>query len=116
MKKDKTSGKPKKGLIVLILLVVIGFCTYYFTGFFVIQPIGALPNGGIFWYIRKDVNLPFISSADSILLKENGSINLLGRAIVLGSVLDEIGDRKICMMPYQKWMYKISTNGREFEE
>lgn len=97
-------------------MAVIGFCAYHFTGFFVIQPIGALPNGETIWYIRKDTNLPFISSADSILLKEYGNVNLLGRAIVIGTVVDKIDDKKICMMPYQKWMYKISTNGKEFEE
>jgi hypothetical protein len=81
-------------------LGVIGFCIYEFTVFFVIQPLGALPKRGTVWYLRKDVNLPFISSADSILLKEYGSVNLLDRTIVLGIVLDEIGDKKNCMMPY----------------
>ena len=68
------------------------------------------------WYFRKDINLPFISSPDGIMLEKDGHVNLLGRAVVLSSVLNSLDGKRICNLPYQKWMYKISTKGQEFEK
>lgn len=105
----------KKGIIVLLLASIMTFI-YFFTGFFVIQPIGAVPEGVTIWYFRKDINLPFISSPDGIMLEKEGHVNLLGRAIVLSSVMTSLEGKRICNLPYQKWMYRISTKGQEFEK
>lgn len=105
----------KKGIIVLLLASIMTFI-YFFTGFFVIQPIGAVPEGVTIWYFRKDINLPFISSPDGIMLEKEGHVNLLGRAIVLSSVMTSLKGKRICNLPYQKWMYRISTKGQEFEK
>lgn len=105
----------KKGIIVLLLASIMTFI-YFFTGFFVIQPIGAVPEGVTIWYFRKDINLPFISSPDGIMLEKEGHVNLFGRAIVLFSVMTSLEGKRICNLPYQKWMYRISTKGQEFEK
>ena len=68
------------------------------------------------WYFREDINLSFISSPDGIMLEKEGHVNLLGRAVVLSSVMDSLDGKRICNLPYQKWMYKISTKGQEFEK
>lgn len=105
----------KKGIVVLLVAAIMAFI-YFFTGFFVVQPIGAIPEGVTIWYFRKDINLPFISSPDGIMLEKEGHVNLLGRAVVLSSVMNSLDEKRICNLPYQKWMYKISTKGQEFEK
>lgn len=105
----------KKGIVLLLVVAIMAFI-YFFTGFFVVQPIGAIPEGVTIWYFRNDINLPFISSPDGIMLEKEGHVNLLGRAIILSSVMDSLEGKRICNLPYQKWMYKISTKGQEFEK
>lgn len=105
----------KKGIVLLLVVAIMAFI-YFFTGFFVVQPIGAIPEGVTIWYFRNDINLPFISSPDGIMLEKEGHVNLLGRAIKLSSVMDSLEGKRICNLPYQKWMYKISTKGQEFEK
>src|SRR5262245_43285679 len=108
-------GHSSKGLVLLILLCLLSSCVYFITGFFVIQPIGALPEGATVWYWRVDTSLPFISSADGLLLEKQQSVSLLGRAVALGAVAKPIADRKIVALPYSRTLYLVSTGGREFE-
>jgi hypothetical protein len=101
-------------VLVLLLCLFSGFL-YFTTGFFVIQPIGAVPEGATVWYWRLDTSLPFISSADGLLLNKQLGVSLLGRAVALGAVAKPIADRKIVTLPYTRTLYLISTEGREFE-
>jgi hypothetical protein len=101
-------------VLVLLLCLFSGFL-YFTTGFFVIQPIGAVPEGATVWYWRLDTSLPFISSADGLLLNKQLGVSLLGRAVALGAVAKPITDRKIVTLPYTRTLYLISTEGREFE-
>ena len=110
------SIKPR-GLLVLavvFLLVEVGFFFYFTTGFFVIQPIGGLPEGATVWYWRYDTGLPFISSADGLLVDKQGGVSLLGRGSVLAALVELITQLKIASLPYSKTLYLISTGGREF--
>jgi len=110
------SIKPR-GLLVLavvFLLVEVGFFFYFTTGFFVIQPTGALPKGTTVWYWRYGTGLPFISSADGFLVDTQGGVSLLGRRFVLASLAELIAQLKIASLPYSKTLYLISTGGREF--
>ena len=104
-----------KPAIVLALVLLLAFGFYVCFGFFVIQPIGALPEGATVFYWRAGLNLPFVSSADGILLEQKGSVSLLGRGIVMGRVAETIGDRKIATLPYSSALYMISTGGKEFD-
>ena len=45
----------KKGIVVLLVAAIMAFI-YFFTGVFVVQPIGAIPEGVTIWYFRKDIN------------------------------------------------------------
>ncbi|MFA5858003.1 MAG: hypothetical protein WC955_02940 [Elusimicrobiota bacterium] len=105
----------KKLCIVLIVLILCS-ATYFTTGFFVVQPIGAIPDGATIWYWRYDTNIPFISLVDGILLRETGSINLLGRAIGLAAVSKKLEDKVIVRLPYCKLAYLVSTRGAEFDK
>ncbi len=98
------------------LLVLFCIWLYIFTGFFVIQPIGAIPDGTTVWFWRNNTNLSFISSADSILLDSTGEVTLLGRMIVLGKIGDLLADKKITTFSYIDSFYLISTKGKRFEK
>jgi hypothetical protein len=106
----------KKNFTWLIALVCVLLFFYFLTGFFVIQPIGAIPEGRTIWYIRVGFNLPFISSADGLLLKKDTGVSLLGRAIMMSRVIDLIDDKILLKLPYSRILYKVSTNGVEFEQ
>lgn len=105
---------PKKTGLFIGIILALCVCIYAFTGFFVVQPIGSIPDGVTVWYIRTGVNLDFIESPDGFLQK-HGDVTLLGRAMVLSTVYEQIEDKIILKLPYQHWMYKISTGGVEYE-
>lgn len=52
----------------LFITFVTGLLFYFSFGFFVIQPIGAIPDGATVLYFRPGLHVTFISSADGILL------------------------------------------------
>jgi len=92
------------------------FLIYLTTGFFVIQPIGALPEGVTIWYWRLGTNLPFIGSADGILLEKVGSVSIFGRAAALSKLSEFLIKRKIVVFSYSETLYLISTGGVTFEK
>lgn len=103
------------GLSLLFILLFCGF-VYFTMGLFVVQPIGAIPEGTTVLYWRLGTNLPFISSADGIILETGQGVSLLSRGIVLGTVGGVIKDRKIANFPYSESLYLISTGGTQFEK
>ena len=105
-----------RALISLVVAIVIFSTLYFTTGIFVIQPIGAVPEGATIWYWRLNTKLPFISSADGLLLDRVGKVSILGRAVALGVVAKSIKDKKIVTFPYSKTLYLISTSGKEFNK
>jgi|GEM_PF-418308 len=107
-------NKPLVGTAIALLLFTIAF--YFCCGLFVIQPIGAIPEGATIVYWRLNMNLPFISSADGLLLEKTGSVSLLGRAIAFGKIAEPIVERKIVKLPYSRQLYLFSTGGKEFEK
>jgi hypothetical protein len=95
------------------LLFAFGF--YVCCGFFVIQPIGAVPEGATILYWRLGTNLPFIASADGLLLQKTGSVSLLGRAIAFSKLAEPVIERKIVKLPYSRQLYLLSTGGKDFD-
>ena len=108
---DKKRGKFKKGLIITLILIGLIFLL---TGFFVIQPIGAIPDGVTVWYFRIGLDLPFITSPDGYSIKKTGELSLLSRMMAMSTITTAIKDRVIIKLPYIKSMYLISTGGKEF--
>jgi hypothetical protein len=105
-----------KTLVGIILSGITLLFGYLSMGLFVIQPMGAIPDGATIVYFRLGMNLPFISSADGLLLEKMGSVNLLGRAMMMAGLAKPVLDNKIVSMPYSRSLYLISTNGTEFEK
>ncbi len=99
----------------LIILLFCGF-VYFTMGLFVVQPIGAIPDGTTVVYWRLGTNLSFISSADGLILAKGEGVSLISRGIVLGAVAKVMENRKIINLPYSETLYLISTGGVKFEK
>ncbi len=115
-KANTAATKPKHRRNVTALLFLLFLLVGYLcVGIFVIQPIGAVPDGATVIYWRLSTNMSFISSADGMLLKNDQGVSLLGRGILLGKVAKLMEERKIVSLPYSRALYLFSTGGREFE-
>ena len=58
--------------------------------------------------------VPYICSADGLLIKTTGSVNLFGQAIIIKSILDS--STIIARFPYSHTLYLISTGGLTYED
>ncbi len=100
------------GFVVLAIAIVafVGL-----TGFFVVPPIGGMPEGVTVWYVRAGLNLPFVSSPDSLAMGEDGRLSLMGRAMGLSVFTDVAQDRILGRFPYSDALYRQSTGGRSWD-
>jgi hypothetical protein len=102
----KTYVIPLVILAVLILLISTQITI------FVVQPIGALPEGRTI-IITRSANTDFIDSPDGLCDRIQGGVSLMCRAIAMSTV---IGKSTILLrLPYSSWLYSISTGGKTFE-
>src|SRR6187551_2558730 len=98
----------------LLFTFLTGIIFYFSVGFFVIQPIGAIPEGVTIMYFRMGMNSSFISSPDGILIDNDLGVSLLNRMMAMGEFGKVITDRKLARLPYSETMYLISTGGKQF--
>jgi hypothetical protein len=99
--------------LVVIALAVLSF--RIFCGIFVIQPIGALPEGATIVYWRSDMNMPFIASADGMLDQKGDGVSLFGRGLMLAALAKPIKEREIFRFGYYETIYLWSTDGKTYE-
>lgn len=93
-----------------LLLIICGAFTYAKLTFFVIQPIGAIPEGKTI-IMKRTGKLNFIDSADAICERMQGKVSLLCRGFVLAEILkNEI----YIKLPYSETLYSISTGWRTY--
>lgn len=79
---------------------------------FVVQPIGALPEGRTV-ILKRVPALGFISGPDALCLEIQGGVSLLCRAMAIKKTLDET--EIVARLPYSAMLYSWSTGGRSFE-
>jgi len=101
-----------KRLLVLICLVIAGIVASQFVTIFVIQPIGALPEGRTIVITRLNT-LNFIDSADAWCERNVGGVNLLCRGAVMARIANQ--STILFRLPYSSILYEISTNGRTYD-
>jgi len=109
----------KRNRILIILacsLVVLVHFSRLFLGVFVIQPIGAIPEGATIVYWRSGLNMPFVASADGLLEESGGGVSLLGRGLLLAKLAEPIKEREIFRVGYSETLYLWSTDGKEYEK
>jgi hypothetical protein len=102
----------KKTMIVIALIAMFSLIFYTQITLFVIQPIGALPEGRTVVILRLD-KTKFIDSPDSMCERNQGGVSLMCRAMMMAAV---INNASILMrLPYSETLYNISTNGKSYD-
>ena len=104
------SGQAKYA--VLLVLAVAAVASYFTLTIFVVQPIGAAPQGRTLIIVRSH-NLRFIDSADGFCQRTSGSVTLLCRGIIMAKVVSE--SQILLRLPYSETLYAISTGGRAYD-
>lgn len=94
-----------------IVVMAAAAFAYAKLGLYSVQPIGAIPEGAtaIVW---RESDEPFFNSADGMCLRRTGSVSLMCRMMAMGAAPK---DRVLLRLPYQRWAYLRSTDGREFD-
>jgi hypothetical protein len=95
-------------LISAIILLIIFFSQITF---FVIQPIGALPEGKTLIILRMN-KTKFIDSADAMCAREMEGVSLLCRGMMMSAVAQK--GTILARLPYSEFLYNISTNGKTY--
>jgi hypothetical protein len=106
----------KRFLKILLPFIILGLLFRFFCGIFIIHPMGAIPEGTSIVYLRTELNLPFIASADGILAKSGKGVSLFGRAILIGKLAEPIKEKEIFRFGYSETLYLWSTNGKTYEK
>lgn len=108
-----TAASSRRGLIASIgILLLVGLViAAQFVTIFIVQPIGAVPEGRTV-IITRLTNMNFIDSADGICDRGMGGVSLLCRGAVAGRVLKQT--TILARLPYSATLYGISTGGKTF--
>ena len=106
----------KKLLKIITPFIIFALIFRLFCGIFVIQPIGAIPDGATIIYWRTGLDLPFIASADGILEESGAGVSLLGRGILIGKLAEPIKEKEIFRFGYSETLYLWSTGGKTYEK
>lgn len=113
---EKATRKQRKDIyfaVGVIIILVLGWMMVQ-PGVFVIQPIGAIPDGVTLVYYSRNPEMAFFSSPDGLCLKMQNSVSILCRMAAL-SAASGLTDRVIMRLPYSEWAYLQSTGGRMFD-
>lgn len=101
----------KMHTIWLVVVATLMALIYTQITIFVIQPIGAVPEGKTLIITRLN-KTQFIDSADGICDREVGGVNLFCRIGVMGAVASK--STILLRLPYSSWLYSVSTGGKEY--
>lgn len=93
--------------------LLVAAVAYFQVTIFVIQPIGAVPEGRTLVLWRKSPGLVMIDSADGLCERQQGGVSLMCRLGALAGVMNN--NPVLLTLPYSKTLYGISTGGREYD-
>lgn len=106
MKASQTVGLV--GLVTVGVLIVAA-CTQI--TIFVVQPIGAIPQG-LTVIIGRLNNTEFIDSPDAMCERLQGGVSLLCRGMTAGAVAKN--STVLLRLPYSSWLYSLSVGGKTY--
>lgn len=103
----------KASLIVLVVAALGAATAVFYFNFtlFVVQPIGAVPEGVVL-IIPRSSALNFVDSADALCERLMGGVSLMCRLSMLTEAVDP--EKIYLRLPYQDWLYSYSTGGRSY--
>jgi hypothetical protein len=102
----------KKYTISLVAILTLMVLIYSQLTFFVVAPIGAVPEGRTVVMLRLN-KTEFIDSADGICDRMQGGVSLMCRLFTMGAVLEKA--TIIARLPYSETLYNISTGGKKYD-
>jgi len=114
--KQPLKKKTSAFLILVCAFGALGLFARLFLGVFVIQPIGAIPDGATIVYWRSGLNMPFVASADGLLEESGAGVSLFGRGMFLAKLAEPIKKREIFRIGYSEAFYLWSTGGKRYEK
>ena len=101
-----------KRILLAGVLALSAVVAYTQLGIFVVQPIGAIPDGRTVIVWRRSAVLNFVDSADGICLRKLDGVSLMCR---LGALAGVVNNNPILLrLPYSETLYLASTGGRSF--
>jgi len=100
-----------------VLIFTVAFLLFFrfAFGLYVVQPIGAIPEGATIVYWRLGTNMDFVESADGLVLKTGAGLSLLTRGLAISTSASVVADRKVLKLPYSSFLYGLTTNGRFYD-
>jgi len=104
--------KKNASIIALGLTAIFLVVAYTQLTIFVVQPIGAIPEGKTLIISRLN-KTEFIDSPDTMCERIQGGVSLMCRMFVLGAVAAK--SDIYLRLPYSEWLYLISTGGKKYE-
>ena len=109
-----TSQMKGKTVLLITLAVVLVLCVLAYTQLtiFVIQPIGAIPEGKTLVISRLN-KTNFVDSADGMCQRIQGGVSLLCRGMVMGAVAKNA--TVYLRLPYSETLYQMSTDGKTYD-
>lgn len=99
-------------LMCAVLIAALGLVASQMLTIFVIQPIGAIPEGRTVLVWRTD-RTKFVDSADAICDREFRGVSLLCRGSVLAAIAKN--NAILARLPYSEFLYSISTGGKTYD-
>ncbi len=103
----------KKTLAILACATaVISLLAYTQLTIFVIQPIGAIPEGKTLVIARLN-KTEFIDSADAMCERFQGGVSLICRMAALAGVAES--SHVFLRLPYSETLHNISTGGNNYD-
>lgn len=100
-----------KKAIILTLAAILFIVFLSQITLFVIQPIGAVPEGKTLVILRMN-KTNFIDSADAMCAREMGGVNLICRGMMMGAIAEK--STILVRLPYSEFLYNISTGGKTY--
>jgi hypothetical protein len=100
-----------KTSIVFISIAILVIVLFSQVTFFIIQPIGAVPEGNTLVILRMN-KTNFIDSADAMCAREMDGVSLLCRGMMMSAIATE--GTILVRLPYSEFLYSISTDGKTY--
>jgi hypothetical protein len=99
--------------ITAIVVVVLVMLAASQITIFVVQPIGAVPEGRTLIIVRLN-KTTFIDSADALCERLQGRVTLMCRMAMMAGVMNKT--TIIARLPYSETLYLMSTGGKRYEK
>ena len=100
-----------KKAIILVSAVILLIAFMSQITFFVIQPIGAIPEGRTLIILRMN-KTKFVDSADAMCEREIGGVSLLCRGMMMAAIAEK--GTILARLPFSEFLYNLSTDGKTY--